>query len=116
MILPPIILDEEADNVVELNAPFKRREQARQFERVPLGKCLHYAGQVTYQIDEKLADVTCGGCGEKLNPMFVLAQLMNRESRYAQFRAEYQEEMKRLNERSRTKCQHCGEMTRISKN
>ncbi len=115
MIFPPITIDgEDSGNVVALNAPFKQHEPERQFERVPSAGCLHFAGMVTYQVDEKFAEVTCGGCGEKLNPMWVLGQLMSRESRYAQFRDGYQEEMKRLSERSRTKCRHCGEMTPIS--
>lgn len=46
--------------------------------------------------------------------MFVLKMLMQAESRWNQTRESYQEEMKRLRERSRTKCQHCGQMTRIS--
>lgn len=114
MILPPIKVDEEVDNVIALKTPFKRQEPERQFQTVPLSGCQHWAGQVTYQIDEKLADVTCGGCGVKLNPMWVLSQLMGKESRYARYRDDYQDEMKRLSERRRTKCRKCGEMTAIS--
>ena len=47
--------------------------------------------------------------------MFVLESLMHQESRWMRTREAYQEEMKRLDERSRTKCQHCGQMTRISR-
>ena len=46
--------------------------------------------------------------------MFVLEQLMKQESQWMRTMATYQDQMKRLAERSRTKCQHCGEMTRVS--
>jgi len=114
MIFPPITLNPEGGNVIPLNATFKKVETERQFKAVPHSACQHYSEFVTYVIDEKLAEVTCGGCGEKLNAMWVLGQLMNKESRHARFRETYQAEMKRLRERSRTKCRHCGEMTTIS--
>lgn len=48
--------------------------------------------------------------------MFVLEQLMKRESRWMQTHERYVDEMARLNKRSKTKCLNCGEMTPISKN
>jgi hypothetical protein len=65
---------------------------------------------VTYIIDEAAAEVECSNCKAKLNPMWVLARLAHHETRYR-----YQEEMKRLSERTRTKCDNCGHMTRISR-
>lgn len=47
--------------------------------------------------------------------MFVLERLMQKESRWRETRMGYQEDMRRLAERSSTKCQHCHKMTRISR-
>jgi hypothetical protein len=75
-------------------------------------KCSHFP--VRAIVDASLAEVTCGDCGEKLNPMWVLAQLANRDRNFAEAHARYHEQMKRLSERTSTKCRHCGKMTRIS--
>lgn len=114
MILPPIPLDPDA-NVVSLKTPFKKPVSEDRFLLAPSPPgCQHFNGP--YLIDDTLAEVTCGKCKEKLNPMFVLKQLLNTENRWHQAMARYQDEMKRLAERSRTKCQHCGGMTGISHN
>lgn len=67
-----------------------------------------------FEINAKLAKVKCADCKEQLDPMFALIQLVRAETRYHELHARYQDEMQRLAERSRTKCQHCGQMTRIS--
>lgn len=68
-----------------------------------------------YLIRQGETEVECGLCGTRLDPMFVLMKLAREESQWNRTREQYQEEMKRLRERSRTKCQHCGGMTRISR-
>lgn len=68
-----------------------------------------------FTIDEKLQEVECRDCKEKLSPMYALLALARQETRYHELHARYQDEMKRLAERSKTKCQHCGQMSRISK-
>ena len=70
---------------------------------------------VQYLIREGETEVECGNCGTRLDPMFVLKRLAHEETKWLEARATYAEEMKRLGERSRTKCQHCGQMTRISR-
>jgi hypothetical protein len=40
--------------------------------------------------------------------------LAGEETKWHESFKRYQAEMRRLSERSRTKCQHCGQMTRIS--
>lgn len=67
-----------------------------------------------FVIDDHLQEVACGDCGEKLNPMYALVQLCRKENRYHELHARYHDELNRLAERSRTKCEHCGQMTRIS--
>lgn len=74
-------------------------------------KCWHQHG---FLIDERASEVTCAACGEKLSPMWVLAELMRKEHRWHALHERYQSELARLNERERTKCQHCGQITRIS--
>ena len=106
-----MIIEDSGENVVTL--PVKPREDLGR-ERVLLvehTRCLHF-GQ-TYKVDERLAEVTCGGCGEKLNPMWVLEQLCREESRWHELHARYQDELKTLRARRRTKCEHCRQMTRI---
>ncbi|WP_321820843.1 MULTISPECIES: hypothetical protein [unclassified Burkholderia] len=76
------------------------------------GKCWH---QRQYLIDASLAEVVCGDCGQKLNPMWVLQQLMNKDHRIHELNETYEQQKKDLAERSRTKCEHCGKMTRISR-
>lgn len=79
----------------------------------PVGRCLHW--NTTFEVDVDGGTCKCLGCGQHVTPMFVLEQLMKEESRWHRARASYQDEMKRLSERSRTKCQHCGGMTRVSR-
>jgi hypothetical protein len=68
-----------------------------------------------FTVDAALAQVSCADCKERLDPMFALIQLARKETRYHELHARYQDEMQRLGERSKTKCQHCDQMTRISK-
>lgn len=73
--------------------------------------CLHGP----FLIDEKLATVECEKCEEKLNPIWVLTRLAGQETTWHTYEQKYNEDMARLKERSRTKCEHCKEMTRISR-
>lgn len=70
--------------------------------------------RIQYLLRKGETEVECGACGAKLDPMFVLLILAHKENQWIETRKLYQEEMERLKKRSRTKCQHCGEMTRIS--
>lgn len=101
----------ETDNVTAL--PVKPRDNSA--ERVltiaPGVKCLHRR----FLVDDKLAEVECADCHEKLSPMWALTQLTYQENRFHELHARYQDEMTRLAERSKTKCRHCGEMTPISR-
>lgn len=92
------------------------RTVVRPFEIGRPEPCLHSPLMgATYIVDTKLAEVECGKCGAKLNPMFVLQQIAAEDQRMATARDRYQEEQKRLAERTRTKCDHCHKMTRISR-
>ncbi len=73
-------------------------------------KCFHRR----FIIDTTLDHVECRDCGEKLNPMYALKTLAQQENKYHEYHARYADECKRLAERSKTKCEHCRKMTRIS--
>jgi len=79
----------------------------------PVDKCSHFNGP--FEVDEDAGKCICKNCGGEVSPMFVLMNLMKMESRWMRSRTSYKDEMKRLAERSRTKCDNCGEMTRISR-
>lgn len=68
----------------------------------------------SYLIREGETEVECSLCNRRLDPMFVLMRLARKESEWHRTRALYQDEMKRLSARKRTKCESCGHMTRIS--
>lgn len=74
------------------------------------GGCRHER----FTIDKRLAQVECRDCKAVLDPMFALTKLAEKETRYHELHARYQDEMARLAQRTKTKCEHCGSMTRIS--
>lgn len=79
----------------------------------PPGACSHHFTQ--FEVDTESHACKCLGCGQSVSPYVVLDRLMRQESQWMRTREAYLGEMARLKERSRTKCQHCGEMTRISR-
>ena len=110
MILEPI--DLSGKNIAQLPVAYKKPVEGERFlAPVPVGKCSHW-GPV--EIDTKGGQCRCLKCGEPVAAMYVLERLMSQESQWMRTRAEYQDEMKRLAERSKTKCQHCAKMTGIS--
>lgn len=64
-------------------------------------------------LNEGLAKVECATCGKELNPIWVLTRLAHEESRFKRNRQAYIEAKEEYEKRIRTKCQHCGKMTRI---
>lgn len=110
--------DDLGDNVTKLGVRFKEptppgRTLLRPHEVARHERCSHYPGH--FIVDESLAEVTCADCKEKLNPIWVLGQLTGRDRQFADAHKTYHEQMKRLSERERTKCEKCGYMTRISR-
>lgn len=114
------------DNITKLPINFK----APPSEQGPMLKVLDYFDRercnhtfayvdgrrvdAQYLIREGETEVECGLCSTKLDPMFVLKRLAHEETKWDRDRRSYQEEMKRLSERRRTKCDNCGKMTRIT--
>lgn len=99
------------EKVVDLGVTFKKAAPEDLTLIVGYPKCYHGP----FVVDSDNAEVTCKTCGEKLNPMVVLHRLACKETQYHLAAQRYQDEMKRLNDRARTKCQHCGKITRISR-
>jgi Zn finger protein HypA/HybF involved in hydrogenase expression len=121
-----------SDEITRLPVKFKEPPSEERtleiVQRWGAGSCNHdfyFAGDpltgasvmknVTYIVSEAEAEVTCGHCKAKLNPTWVLVRLAHQETKYHETAKRYQEEMKRLSERQRTKCDRCGHMTRISR-
>ncbi|WP_423197897.1 hypothetical protein DFLDMN_001537 [Cupriavidus sp. H19C3] len=106
----------EEDKAVVLSFPGKKKPEVDEgpYLKQVLYKpgCQHRHGFI---INDKLMEVECSACHEKLNPMWALIQLANMETRWHQHHEQYQQEVARLRERQRTKCRHCGEMTPISR-
>ena len=89
------------------------RDGGSYLREVPRTKCNHYRGP--FEVDPDAAKCKCLTCGEEVSAIFVLKELMRKESQWMRTRAAYLEDMKRLAERSKTKCEHCHKMTRISR-
>lgn len=105
------------DNVSKLPVRFKKpvpedRTLVLAWEASKGQKCSHLL--TTYIVSACDAEVECEKCGTKLNPMWVLTKLATEDRRLEDARRYHAEETARLAERSRTKCEHCAKMTRIS--
>lgn len=113
MAMVPPVLPPEVENIVELPVKLRPSLDEQAFlQPVPYTKCRHYRGP--FEIDTDAGKCRCKTCGDEVSPMFVLKQLMQQESQWRATREAYHDQMKRLAERSSTKCNHCGQMTRIS--
>lgn len=114
---------DDDDKVRKLGVKFKGPPSDEQMLKVVRdGGCDHRIAWVnnrmvhaSYLIREGETEVECGFCGTRLDPMFVLRLLAHEETTWLRTRKAYQDEMKRLAARRRTKCEYCGRMTRISR-
>ena len=109
-----------SDNVENIGIKFKKTDGKRD-QNLTLVKS--YEGERfcvrnghAYVIDEESDIITCQNCDKTFNPIWVLIDLCRKESKWTHNFKRYQEEMKRLANRKRTKCKSCGEMTDISRN
>lgn len=91
--------------------PHEDRTLVSPMEIGRVGRCDH----PRFIVDEASDQVECAVCAERLNPIWVLTQLTREDRRMERVRTKYREEMERLDKRTRTKCDHCGQMTRISR-
>ncbi len=111
-------MSDEEDKVKRLPVRFKKptHDEGRVLQVVhPRSPACDHQFKVSYLIRPGETEVECSGCGTRLDPMWVLSRLAAQDSQFYRARERYQEEMKRLEERSRTKCEACGHMTRTSR-
>lgn len=64
-------------------------------------------------VDTQLGYVKCGICNEHLNPMWVIEQYANHEHRLFQQLNRLNSLTKILKDKTKCKCEHCGQMTKI---
>jgi hypothetical protein len=107
-----IEIDTSGADILQL--PVKPKEPIGELFLAPAPQpCCHFPP--AFFVDPDAGKCFCRRCKGEVAPMFVLEQLMKQESRWNRTREAYLGEMKRLDERSRTKCQHCGKTTKISR-
>lgn len=96
--------------------------ESRAYERTMISNSRRYNQHACphkgpYVFDRKLATVECEDCGALLNPMFVLEKLALRETYWNQRQKDLTKYLAEINkeieERTRTRCTHCGNMTAI---
>lgn len=66
-------------------------------------------------VDETLAEITCGICEQKLNPIWCLIEQARTETRLFWQLQRLQKEVEKTQYKLRCKCRHCGKMTPISR-
>lgn len=100
------------DKIKKLPVVHRRRDQAIELVHYdPKQPCQHKL--VTYRIREGETEVECGGCGTRLDPMFVLRQMAIQDSIWRQRQETSAKIAREVEQRRRTTCQHCGKMTKI---
>lgn len=103
---------EDGAKVVPLGAEFKPPPDGELMLVPPPGEaCQHDNAQ--FEVDIRGGRCICKNCRGEVSPFFVLERLMRSESLWQRHRRCYVDDMQRLSERSRAKCQHCQRMTRI---
>jgi len=60
-----------------------------------------------------LTTIRCLDCEKDINPVVWLAMLAEEWQRVERLTGEYKAAAEKLNEKSRTKCRHCGKMTPV---
>lgn len=64
-------------------------------------------------VDESLEQVICKICNERLNPFFVIKEMMKNSELWKRQKAEANLAREQAEKKTRTKCQHCGKMTKV---
>lgn len=105
--------DETESEVVKLQTKTKPVDQrGLRVVGYQSGACQHRTA--TFIVDEAMEEVQCGDCGAKLNAHWVLRQLCEKESRWRQRADDARKVLAEVEGRTRTRCQHCDQMTHIN--
>lgn len=99
------------DNVLAL--PGRKRPKGKGPLTVVMRTGCHHGA---FEVDDRAAEVTCGLCGEKLNPIWVLHRIATDDRVLRDSWLTMRAEMALLRERKRCKCEHCGKMTPVRLN
>jgi hypothetical protein len=113
--------DDEADisNIVQLNP---QESGPRTYETTIIANSRRYSPQTCehkgpFIVDRKLGSVECRDCGAQLNPIYVLELLAAHETYWNMRQRELSKYLAEINkeieDRTRTRCTHCGNMTAI---
>ena len=100
------------EDVIKLPLTKKPEQSDEKLFSVVRGmKCWHS----NFLVDEKLDHVECGKCGEHLNPMYVLQQLANSETREHELLMNRKLQLKDASSKLKWKCGHCDKFNDMSK-
>lgn len=97
------------DNVIPLPVKAKAVSAVELTIVSPYGGCQHPC----FLVDESAAEVTCRDCGQKLNPMWALAKLSQRDSSLIQRWSMLKAHVQLLEGRTKVKCTGCQKMVTI---
>lgn len=99
-----------SDNIKDIGVKFKRpSEEDRMLKVVHNKDCYNHQ----YLIDAEADIISCSKCNKTFNPMAVLVDLARKESTWINNKKRSMELLKKVEERTSTKCSHCGKMTKI---
>jgi hypothetical protein len=99
-------LPDESGNVISIEVARKNRI-ARAFKK----ECLHWR----VEVDTMLAQLKCLDCELLLNPTEWIAYMAEHWKHVQHLMDKYREAKAALEEKQRTKCQHCGKFTPVRK-
>lgn len=77
--------------------------------RLEVSRCQHNK----FIVDESMAEVVCGLCERKLNPIWCLVQYTRGEGRIRSHLEYLEQRVKKTQDKLRCKCRKCGQMTSI---
>ena len=72
-------------------------------------KCNHFR----CELDEALAELMCKDCGEKLSPVAYIKVIAEAWAHYERRIQEYQDGKRLYEAKTRCRCEHCKQMTRV---
>lgn len=84
-------------------------------ESARLRKIRKTCSHMNVKIDEARTEVECATCGLLIHPVWWIGQLVEHWALFQRQQKAWEEAAARYEAKSRTKCQHCGKITRVVK-
>lgn len=72
-------------------------------------ECFHNA----LLVDDETETVTCKSCGERVSAFFAIRKMMTLSDKWRRQRARAELEREEAEKKTRTRCEHCNEMTSV---